>query len=180
MWVMAGIASQLLCIQCLRWARALHSVLFLLFGILLFGLSITLLAAQLGFELGLTWSLVTVSVAAYVLILCPLPVARQIGHKRVPKRTRRAPASPSGSGWRLSVRLFSAGLLYLLTALALSLIVATKPWAQEITRLFTGGLLTPLFWSIGALHATVDASLARVVWMPILLTLVGAAIHLLL
>ncbi|MHA7820032.1 MAG: hypothetical protein ACX930_10335 [Erythrobacter sp.] len=67
----------------------------------------------------------------------------------------------------------SAGPLYLVASLALSLVIATKPWTSEITRLFVGGLSTPLFWSVGALHATVDPDLKRIVWVPLALTAIG-------
>lgn len=145
-------------------------MLWLASGLALFVLSIWLISNGLGFELGLTWGLTTISVVAYALILAPFFQTRAVGHERVPQRLKKMPTPPSGSKARLALRLFSAGPLYLITALALSLIIATKPWAIEITRLFTGGLMTPLFWSVGALHATVDPDLKRVVWMPVLLT----------
>lgn len=83
------------------------------------------------------------------------------------------PTPPSGSKARLALRLVSAGPLYLLASLALSLLIATKPWSGEITRLFIGGLSTPLFWSVGALHATVDHDLKRIVWAPLALAASG-------
>ncbi|MEO1019560.1 MAG: hypothetical protein AAFY56_18005, partial [Pseudomonadota bacterium] len=102
-------------------------------------------------------------------ILHPFFRTQVVGHSRIPRNGRRMPAAPSGSKTRLAVRMLSAGPLYLVAALGLSLLIATKPWTTELTRLFIGGLSTPLFWSIGALHATVDPSLCRILWMPVLL-----------
>ncbi|GAA0487854.1 hypothetical protein GCM10009096_33470 [Parasphingorhabdus litoris] len=175
MWIVGGIAVQSLSILSLRQASETNGKLvWLVFGLLFFALSIWLISNGLGLELGLTWALTTISVAAYALILYPFVTTKDVGHERVPSRLKKMPNPPSGSKARLALRLFSAGPLYLVAALALSLIVATKPWAIEITRLFTGGLLTPLFWSIGALHATVDESLWRVAYMPVLITAVSA------
>ncbi|WP_299329626.1 hypothetical protein [Parasphingopyxis sp.] len=176
MWVTGGIAVQILSILALRSARISQSAQagWLAGGIVLFAASIWLIVRGLGPELGVTWALTTISVVAYVLILHPFLRTRTVGHDRTPSRLKKMPAAPSGSKARLALRLFSAGPLYLITALALSLVIATKPWTGEITRLFTGGLLTPFFWSIGALHATVDSNLWRIVWMPVVLTAAGA------
>ncbi|MEO1244169.1 MAG: hypothetical protein AAFX56_00680 [Pseudomonadota bacterium] len=177
----AGVAAQALCVFLLRRSRSAesHSKILVLGGLFGFALSLPLFVQALGVELGITWALVTISVIAYGMILLPFFTAAAIGHSRAPKRERMMPASPSGSAARLSLRLFSAGPLYLICALSISLLIATKPWAQEITRLFTGGLLTPLFWSFGALHATVDTNLWRVLWVPVTLTAVSAAAYLL-
>ena len=181
MWMTAGVAAQALCVFFLRRSKSAESGAtgFVAGGLALFALSLFLFIQGLGTELGITWALVTISVVAYLMILLPFFSASAIGHSRTPKRERLMPASPSGSAARLSLRLFSAGPLYLICALAVSLLIATKPWAQEITRLFTGGLMTPLFWSLGALHATVDTNLWRVLWMPIAVTAVAAAVYLL-
>lgn len=177
MWVTGGIAVQILSILALRGAKVSQTAraLWLTGGITLFAMSIWLISVGLGAELGVTWALTTISVVAYLLILYPFFRTDTVGHNRVPNRLKKMPAPPSGSKARLTLRLFSAGPLYLVTALALSLVIATKPWAGEITRLFTGGLMTPLFWSIGALHATVDANLWRIVWIPVALTMVSIA-----
>ena len=182
MWIIGGVAVQSLSIFSLRQASSDTGAarIWLVAGLVMFALSIWLIANGLGFELGLTWGLTTISVVAYALILAPFFRTSAVGHDRVPQRPKKMPTPPSGSKARLALRLFSAGPLYLITALALSLIVATKPWAIEITRLFTGGLLTPLFWSVGALHATVDPDLKRVVWMPVLLTASAATGYVLL
>ncbi len=182
MWIIGGIASQSLSIWFLRQGNAGHQNkrLWLAAGLLLFVISIWLISIGLGFELGLTWALTTISVAAYALILFPFFLTKQVGHERVPARLKKMPTPPSGSKLRLALRLFSAGPLYLVAALGLSLLVATKPWAIEITRLFTGGLLTPLFWSAGALHATVDPNLWRVAYMPALITAASGMGYLLL
>ncbi|GAB5480610.1 MAG: hypothetical protein Pars92KO_03670 [Parasphingorhabdus sp.] len=175
MWIVGGIAVQSLSILSLRQANgASGQLIWLVTGLVLFAISIWLISNGLGFELGLTWALTTISVAAYALILYPFLITQQVGHERIPSRLKKMPKPPSGSKARLALRLFSAGPLYLITALAVSLIIATKPWAIEITRLFTGGLLTPLFWSVGALHATVDPNLWRVAYMPVLITAVSA------
>lgn len=178
MWVAGGIATQFLSIWALRHARRRQPLL--LGGLALFALSVAMIATGLGAELGMAWALTTISVVAYALILPPFFRARAIGHDRRPARLKKMPAPPSGSKARLALRLFSAGPLYLVAALALSLLIATKPWADEITRLFTGGLTTPLFWSIGALHATVDTDLKRIIWLPVLLVLAAIGGYILL
>ncbi|MEL6868938.1 MAG: hypothetical protein AAFO81_03970 [Pseudomonadota bacterium] len=179
MWIIAGLGLQTLGIFALRTAQLASSTRSLralaAIGILL--LAILPFTKALGFELGLTWSLVAISLVAYALILRPLVSADAVGHNRAPKRARRMPVAPSDSRRRLTVRLIAAGPLALIAALALSLIIATKPWAVEITRLFTGGLLAPLFWSLGALHATVDSSLWRVVLLPISTTALAASAY---
>ncbi len=181
MWMTAGVTAQALCVFFLRRSKSAESGAagFVVGGLALFLLSLFLFVQTLGTELGITWALVTISVIAYLMILLPFFAASAVGHNRTPRRERLMPASPSGSAARLSLRLFSAGPLYLICALAVSLLIATKPWAQEITRLFTGGLMTPLFWSLGALHATVDTNLWRVLWLPIVVTAVAAVIYLL-
>ncbi|MEM7611993.1 MAG: hypothetical protein AAF270_09960 [Pseudomonadota bacterium] len=179
MWVASGVALQALGIVSLRSAKQSSRARLwrVLGGVGALSLSIAAIAQGLGFELGLTWALVTVSLVAYALILTPAINITEVGHQRVPKRTRRMPAAPSGSKLRLAVRLFSAGPLYLICALSLSLLIATKPWAQEITRLFTGGLMTPVFWSIGALHATVDTRLLRVIYLPIAIAAIAGLVY---
>ncbi len=182
MWIIGGIAAQSISIWSLRNANRgeANRLLWLAVGLILFVSSIWLISTGLGFELGLTWALTTISIVAYGLILFPFLGAKEVGHQRVPRRLKKMPIPPSGSKARLALRLFSAGPLYLIASLGLGLMIATKPWAVEITRLFTGGLLIPLFWSLGALHATVDSNLWRVAYMPILITAVSAAGYVLL
>ncbi len=178
MWVIGGVAAQIASVAALREANSRSSrSAWLVGGISLYAISIWLISQQLGFELGLTWALVTISAIAYFLILHPFLRAQEIGHQRIPARVKKMPAPPSGSKARLALRLFSAGPLYLIASLGLSLLIATKPWAIEITRLFTGGLLVPLFWSFGALHATVDPNLWRVALAPVLITIFSAGVH---
>lgn len=169
MFVATGIAAQLAGIIAMREAQRRESHAILLGGLAMLLGSVWLMALGLGWELGVTWALTSVSLAAYGLILHPFLRARRVGHDRKPREGRRAPAAPSGSKLRLTVKLISAGPLYLLASLGLSLLIATKPWITELTRLYIGGLSTPLFWSVGALHATVDPRLDRVVWLPALL-----------
>lgn len=167
MLVAGGIVSQLAGVAALREAQKRASWPIRTAGIALILGSVWLMGLGLGWELGVTWALTTISIAAYVLILHPFFRAREIGHSRLPRTHRRSPVAPSGSKWRLTVKLVSAGPLYLIAALGISLLIATKPWTSELTRLFVGGLSTPLWWSIGALHATVDPSLLRVTIVPI-------------
>lgn len=172
MFIAGGIVAQLAGVVALREAQKRQSWAIWAAGIALFVASIWSMSLGLGWELGATWALTTISVAAYILILHPFFRSHAIGHSRVPRTQRRAPAAPSGSKWRLTVKLIAAGPLWLIAALGLSLLIATKPWTTELSRLFIGGLATPLWWSIGALHATVDLSLWRVVTVPIALALV--------
>jgi len=181
MWISAGVAAQALGILCLRRSQSRTSggAALLALGLGCLAAAVALMARALGAELGMAWGLVTISLVAYALILPPFFMTTGVGHERVPRRLKAMPASLSGSAARLAVRLFSAGPLYLVTALALSLLIATKPWAGEISRLYTGGLITPVFWSLGALHATVDRQLSRVVLLPVCLTGAAAAVYVL-
>lgn len=180
MFVSGGIIAQLAGVAILREAQRRQNLGIWLSSLLLFAASVWLMGQGLGWELGITWALTTISVAAYVLILHPFFRAQAIGHDRVPRSTRRMPTPPSGSKWRLTAKLISAGPLYLIAALGLSLLIATKPWATELTRLFIGGLSTPLFWSIGALHATVDLNLWRVMLVPIAVSIITFGVFFLL
>jgi len=172
MLVTGGIIAQLIGVAALREAHKRKSWVIRAVSLAVLAGSIWLMALGLGWELGVTWALTTVSVAAWLLILHPFFRAEFIGHDRVPRTQRRVPAAPSGSKWRLAVKLFAAGPLWLIAALGLSLLIATKPWTTELTRLFIGGLTTPLWWSIGALHSTVDLNLWRVVLIPMTLSTV--------
>ena len=173
MFVVSGIVAQLAGIAALRSAQMRESWAIWALSLVLLAASVWLMAQKLGWELGVTWALTTVSAAAYALILHPFLRAQTIGHSRAPRNARQMPAAPSGSAARLTLRLISAGPLYLIAALGLSLLIATKPWTSELTRLFIGGLSTPLFWSVGALHATIDPDLARIIWLPALLSAVS-------
>lgn len=167
MLVASGVLAQLVGVAMLREGqRGASAALAFVAAALLLASAFAMVGA-LGWELGISWALTTISLAAYALILHPALRARAMGNNRAPRDGRRMPAPASGSRFRLAVKLFSAGPLYLLAALGVSLLIATKPWESELTRLYIGGLLTPLFWSVGALHATVDPSLARVVANPV-------------
>lgn len=176
MFVASGIAIQVLSLLSFRHASKTvrKPLLPALTGVALFAASVWMIGMEVGFELGLAWAMSTISVVAYVHILPPFFSATSVGHNRVPSRLKEMPRAPSGSKVRMAVRLFSAGPLYLTCALALSLLIATKPWTEEITRLFAGGLLNPVFWSVGALHATVDPDLWRVLYTPVLVTAIAA------
>jgi hypothetical protein len=171
MLVAGGVLAQLIAIAMLREAQRRGRTLLLLIALALLVGSAAAMAQPLGWELGLAWALTAISVVAYGLILPPFFRAHSIGHNRTARDGRRMPVPPSGSKWRLIVKLVAAGPLSLLAALGLSLLIATRPWEQELTRLYVGGLTTPLFWSVGALHATVDSSLIRVAASPILIAL---------
>jgi len=171
MLVASGVLAQLVGVAMLREGQRRANLALALLAAALLIASSYAMAGALGWELGLAWALTTVSLAAYCLILHPFLRARTVGHDRPPREGRRMPTPPSGSKWRLAVKLIAAGPLYLLAALGLSLLIATKPWESELTRLYVGGLSTPLFWSVGALHATVDPSLLRVAAVPIVLAL---------
>jgi hypothetical protein len=172
MLVTGGFLAQLGGVVVMREAQKRSSWPIWAAGMALFAASIWLMGVALGWELGVTWALTTITIAAWVLILHPFFRTQEIGHNRVPRTRRRAPTPPSGSKWRLTAKLFAAGPLWLIAALGLSLLIATKPWTTEITRLFVGGLSTPLWWSIGALHSTVDVNIWRVVLIPIALSIV--------
>jgi hypothetical protein len=171
MLVAGGILAQLIAIAMLREAQRRGRTPLLILALAVLAGSAAVMARPLGWELGLAWALTAISIVAYGLILPPFFRARSVGHSRPAREGRRMPAPPSGSKWRLTVKLLAAGPLYLLAALGLSLLIATRPWEQELTRLYIGGLTTPLFWSVGALHATVDPSLIRVAASPILIAL---------
>ena len=179
MFVTGGLIAQLAGIAGLREAQRRESRSVWAGSLALLAASVWLMGKGLGWELGVSWALTTISVAAWILILHPFFRAEAIGHNRVPRMSRRVPNRPSGvasrpsaSRWRLAIKLISAGPFYLIAALGLSLLLATKPWTTELTRLFIGGLSTPFFWSIGALHSTVDLNLWRVVLVPIALSIV--------
>lgn len=169
MFIVGGIVAQFGGVAALRQAQRQGSWMLCIFAMTLLLGSAWSMSFALGVELGLAWALATISIAAYALVLFPFVTACEVGHGRVPRTDRRSPAAPSGSKARLALRLISAGPLYLIAALGLSLLIATKPWTTELTRLYIGGLSSPLFWSVGALHATVDPDLRRIVWLPVLI-----------
>jgi hypothetical protein len=90
---------------------------------------------------------------------------------------QRAPREIAARGGKLglALRLFAAGPLHLLAALAVGAVLATKlPWG-EVNRLMFGGLVIPLVWAVGALHATADLRLLRVLGLPLAITAIFTA-----
>ena len=178
MWAIAGIGSQVLGVSAWSAARNGHTPRLLFISGLGFLLtSLTIFVRAYGIGLGFAWALLSVSIAAYIVVFPPLAKATQIGRDRF--RARPAPRDASRGGkLGLSLRLLAAGPLYLVAALAVGAVIATKmPWA-EVNRLMTGALTIPLVWALGALHATADLKIWRVLSIPILLTLIFAAIFL--
>lgn len=172
--VLVGLVAQLAGVAAWRRARsgALPVVMFWL-GLALLCASVGLFIAAFGVSVGLSWALLTVSAAAYALFLPRLLPASVIG---VPIMRQRPPRDKAARGGKLglALRLFAAGPLYLITALAVGAVLATKlPW-NEVNRLMFGGMAVPLIWAIGALHATADLKLLRVLGLPLLVTAILA------
>jgi hypothetical protein len=181
MWMVAGFASQLLGLWAWRAARADHGsarpVAMFCVGLGLLAASVAIFLASTGLSLGLGWALLTMSIAAYAVVFPPLARARAIGRD---KFRARPPVREANRGGRLGLvlRLVSAGPLYLVAALAIGAVVATQmPWA-EVNRLMTGGLLVPFIWALGALHATADLALARVLGAPVALAILFGGLFL--
>ena len=178
MWALAGIGSQLLGVSAWSAARKGHQpTLFFLVGIALLIASLAIFIGAYGADLGIAWALLTLSIAAYLVVFPPLAQATQIGRDRF--RTRPASRYVSRGGkLGLSLRLVAAGPLYLVAALAVGAVIATRmPWA-EVNRLMTGALVIPLVWALGALHATADLTIWRVLSIPFIITLVFAGLFL--
>ncbi|MEM8826400.1 MAG: hypothetical protein AAGD40_05685 [Pseudomonadota bacterium] len=142
-------------------------------GLLAIATGIGLFVQDSGLELGIAWALALLSLAAYLRILWPLPLAPKVGHRR--GRRTSSGTAPVTSRWRLAGRLFSAGPLYLLAALGCGLLVSTQTDWLEQNRLLTGAFLIPFLWSLGALHATADTRLLRIFLIPVAIILSSAA-----
>lgn len=180
MWALAGIGSQLLGVLAWSAARSGRSPVPLFWiGLALLTASVAIFVHTLGTGLGLSWALLTVSAAAYLIFVPRLLRAPRIGKIAFRSRVNRTKAG-RGGGLGLGMRLLSAGPLYLVAAMAISCVVATKlPW-DEVNRLMLGGLLVPALWALGALHATADLMLWRVLGAPVILTVLFAALYFLL
>jgi hypothetical protein len=172
--LLAGLGAQLAGVIAWRQARGgtLPMVLFWL-GLVLLAASLPIYVTALGASLGLSWALLTVSLAAYAVFLPRLLPAAAIGRPIARQRSPRETAARGGK-LGLALRLFAAGPLYLIAALAVGAVLATKlPWS-EVNRLMLGGLVIPLVWALGALHATADLGLVRVLGMPLVITAIFA------
>jgi len=137
------------------------------------------LAAQgMGWELGIAWTLTVFSLVAFIVILPRL--ARLPAMGRPPRRPVIDRASKRRGTWiTLTARLVAAGPLWLVAGLAVGLLVATRDVWLEENRLMAGGLAIPLVWAAGALHATADLSLPRLLLAPVLVTALFALGYLL-
>ena len=173
MWTAAAIASQVAGFEILRRSkrrRAVH-----LIGWSLFCLSGVLFAQAFGLEPGIAWSLASLGVVGYGVILNRFFVATHIGIDKRKGRFDRAPVREV-TGIHLWERLTAAGPLYLLVALGLALNLGTKlPW-DDVNRMMFGALMIPLLWSIGALHATFDVQRGRIWGIPLALIALSAAL----
>jgi hypothetical protein len=175
----AGFGAQLLGIAAWRQARGRHAPVMLFWvGLALLVASLALLIAAFGTSLGISWALLVASIAAYALFVPRLVTTGEIGR---PIRRTRAPRSKAGRGGALGLglRLLCAGPLYLIAALGVGTTFATSlPW-EEANRLMFGGLIIPVVWALGALHATADLDLRRVLAVPIAIILVTVGLYLL-
>lgn len=143
-------------------------------GLALLLCSAAVMIGALGWALGLSWALLTLSLAAYLPFLLPLLRTARLGAERDARRVAGVRAARGGR-LGLALRLLSAGPLYLLAALAVGCVLATRlPW-DEVNRLMAGGLTVPAVWAAGALHATADLRLWRVLGVPVAVAGVFAA-----
>lgn len=172
---LGGVAIQLAGVGAWFYARR-GSKPILLFpaGLALLAGSVSIFIAAFGVSLGVSWALLTVSAAAYALFLPRLLSAAAIGLPITRQRAARVKAARGGK-LGLAARLFAAGPLYLIAALAVGAVLATKLSWSEVNRLMMGGLVIPALWAAGALHATADLNLWRVLGLPVLITGIFAA-----
>ena len=176
MLAIAGFGAQALCIGAWSQAQTSHrSRLLFWTGLALLICSTGLMIGQFGTAPGLAWAFVTVSLVAYCRFLPRLVQSSDIGRDGFRRQLSTAKASRGGK-LGLALRLVSAGPLYLVAALAVGAVAATKlPWV-EVNRLMFGGLIIPVIWAVGALHATADLTIVRVLAMPLLITAVFTGI----
>jgi len=177
----AGFLAQI--VGLLAWSRARGSKwpapLFWT-GLAMLLTSLALPLTTMSTALALSWALLMVSIAAYGTILPRLCSMPRIGKESPRARDRAARPVTTLNGAVLAVRLTAAGPLYLLASMAVGCLLATRtPWL-DVNRLMLGGLVVPVVWAAGALHATADLQLWRVVLLPVLLTLVFFGLYLLL
>lgn len=161
------------------WSRAQGSsrgrLLFWL-GLGLLAGSLALMMADFGVALGLCWALLMISLVAYIYRFVPRLLPHEQVGKDAFKRRNGATRAARGGKAGLALRLVSAGPLYLVAAMAIGAVAATKlPW-EEVNRLMFGGLIIPAIWAAGALHATADLKVWRVLASPIALTAVFTGI----
>ena len=143
-------------------------------GLGLLAASIAFMITDLGVALGLCWALLTVSLVAYLFRFVPRLLPHEHIGKDVFKRRKGAARATRGGKVGLALRLVSAGPLYLIAAMAIGAVAATKlPW-DEVNRLMFGGLIIPAIWAVGALHATADLKIWRVLITPVALTAIFA------
>ncbi|WP_241657400.1 hypothetical protein [Aurantiacibacter suaedae] len=176
MLAIAGFGAQVLGIG--AWSQAQksgHSRLLFWLGFVLLVGSAGLMTGQFGTAQGLAWAFITASLVAYGFFLRRLAQASHIGTDGF-RRQRSTAKAHRGGKLGLALRLVSAGPLYLLAALAVGAVAATKlPW-DEVNRLMFGGLIIPVIWAVGALHATADLAIARVIGVPLLMIALFAGI----
>ena len=170
MLAIAGLGAQVLGIG--AWSQAQmsrHSRLLFWTGLALLLCAVALMIAQFGAAQGIAWGFVTLSLVAYTRFLPQLVQISHIGKDGF-RRQRTTTKASRGGKLGLALRLVSAGPLYLIAALAVGAVAATKlPW-DEVNRLMFGGLIIPAIWAVGALHATADLAIARVLGAPLLIT----------
>ncbi|RIV91845.1 hypothetical protein D2V17_02590 [Aurantiacibacter xanthus] len=176
MLAIAGFGAQMLGIG--AWSQAQgsqHSRLLFWTGLALLLCSTALMIARFGTAPGIAWAFLTISLVAYARFVPQLVQVPHIGRDAF-RRQRASARASRGGKLGLALRLVAAGPLYLIAALAVGAVAATKlPWA-EVNRLMFGGLIVPVIWATGALHATADLRLARVLGAPLLITAIFAGI----
>ena len=178
MLALAGIGAQFAGLY--AWSRARSGVapgpLFVI-GLALLAASVAAFVSGSGVALGISRAFLSVSLVAYVLLVPRLLTARQIGTPVARSRKSRTKAARGGK-LGLALRLIAAGPLYLAASLSVSAVLATKlPW-EEVNRLMMGGFVVPAVWALGALHATADLRLLRVLGAPIVVFTVFAGLYL--
>jgi len=169
--LVAGFLAQI--IGLIAWSRARTSpwpALLFWAGLAMLLASLILPLTTLSSALATSWALLTVSIAAYVTVLSRLWTMHRIGLEPARGRARTARAAAPLNWPALAVRLTSAGPLYLLASMAVGCVLATRTPFLDVNRLMLGGLVVPVAWAAGALHATADRQLARVVLIPLLIT----------
>ena len=147
----------------------------LLAWMLLFA-SVFVLVISHGAGIGLAVALSGVSTIAYLWFSPRVLLSNHIG---VDRAVHRDSALAGAYVSRVPVwgRLLSALLLYLVASFAVGLVLATRFPLEEADRLMFGGLSVPLFWAIGSLHATADVDFARVLGLPIFISLAFGLIY---
>jgi len=135
-------------------------------------LSVWAFSRPLGAELGVAWAGTAVSLVAYTVVFWRI---RRQPWRPAPLRARFSSASPAGEApWAVALRIAAGSVLYLIAALATALVMAIKgPW-PEAERMIAGGLMVPLIWALGGLHAAADTQPWRTATVPAVLTLLAS------